>query len=178
MSRRPNVSTVWATTRSHCGGSVRLAWSATARRPIALMSATSASASAFERAYVRATSAPRFASSRATSAPIRFAPVMSATLLVRSIKEKAGRLTLPPFRLSRPSSQLLAEGAEECRTLVRIAPLGAERGAREGVLIGLSHVRVIRVREGREPLLRAAGRIVVDFLRHVERDVRRRHVNR
>src|SRR5262249_54528038 len=90
-----------------------------------------------------------------------------------SVKKK-GREGFP----SRPSAyparpaRLVTERAEERGALVRVAPLRTERRSRERVLIGLAEMRVIGGRERREPLLRAARRVVSDFLRHVERDVR------
>src|SRR3954463_5282554 len=100
----------------------------------------------------------------------------------RTARKKKGWKVSPPASRVCPADPafawLAAEGPEEGRALVRVAPLGAERRAREGVLIGLAHVGVVRTRERREPLLRAARRVVIDFLRHVERDVGRRDVNR
>src|SRR4051812_47190103 len=59
---------------------------------------------------------------------------------------------------------LVGEGAEERGALVGVAPLRAEPGAGEAVLIGDADGRVRNRRERVEPLHGAAGRVVRDVL--------------
>src|SRR4030095_1139450 len=58
---------------------------------------------------------------------------------------------------------LLRERAEEGGARVRIAPLRAEDAGAELVLVGGAHLRAIDLRQGIEPLLVAAARVVVQM---------------
>src|SRR5262249_2160154 len=144
------------------------------RRPADRTSFADCSASAFDRAYEKATSTPRRESSRATTAPMRLPPVMSATLLVRSTGGRAGAAgegggggggvcPAHPVLPARPARSV-TKRAEERRALVRIAPLRPERRAGEEMLIGNADGRVVDGSERMEPELRAAGRIVREML--------------
>src|SRR2546425_3961199 len=90
----------------------------------------------------------------------------------RDVTEGGGKnLPAPPASPGFPA--LVRERPEEGGALVRIAPLGAESGAAERVLVGHADGRVLDRRQGVEPLRGAASRIVrhlfVDVARHLGR---------
>src|SRR6185503_19109783 len=70
----------------HAAASDTSACTTSARRPRPRTSSAASSASPCDRLYASTTSAPRFATAAATTAPIRRAPVRTTTLLVSSIE--------------------------------------------------------------------------------------------
>src|SRR5262245_23062392 len=115
-------------------------------------------------------SAPREASSAATTAPMRLPPVMSATLPWSSMAR--GSIHDPRF-----TRALVSERPEERRALERVAPLRAKRRAVEHVAFGLPQRRLLDGRQRVEPLHAAALRVVFRMLVHVERYVPRREAD-
>src|SRR3954463_8037004 len=72
-------------------------------------------------------------------------------------RRRTGAAVSSPSGLSCPSSLSVAERAEERRSLVRVAPLGAERRSGEQVLIRDAHCRFVHRCKRMEPLHGAAG---------------------